>query len=65
MWSFIMLKDDLEYINVLLKEYINTKENKNAREKLDILNNINFVFRKCVIDIIVEIEKKKNIQHSN
>lgn len=58
-----MLKDDLEYINVLLKEYINTKENKNARETLDILNNINFVFRKCVIDIIVEIEK--NIKHSN
>ena len=58
-----MLKDDLEYINVLLKEYINTKENKNARETLNILNNINFVFRKCVIDIIVEIEK--NIKHSN
>ena len=58
-----MLKDDLEYINVLLKEYINTKENKNARETLDILNNINFAFRKCVIDIIVEIEK--NIRHSN
>lgn len=58
-----MLKDDLEYINVLLKEYINTKENKNARDTLDILNNINFVFRKCVIDIIVEIEK--NIKHSN
>lgn len=58
-----MLKDDLEYINVLLKEYINTKENKNARETLDILNNINFAFRKCVIDIIVEIEK--NIKHSN
>ena len=58
-----MLKDDLEYINVLLKEYINTKENKNARETLNILNNINFAFRKCVIDIIVEIEK--NIKHSN
>ena len=58
-----MLKDDLEYINVLLKEYINTKENKNTRETLNILNNINFVFRKCVIDIIVEIEK--NIKHSN
>ena len=58
-----MLKDDLEYINVLLKEYINTKENKNARDTLDILNNINFAFRKCVIDIIVEIEK--NIKHSN
>ena len=58
-----MLKDNLEYINILLKEYINTKENKNARDTLDILNNINFVFRKCVIDIIVEIEK--NIQHSN
>ena len=58
-----MLKDNLEYINILLKEYINTKENKNARETLNILNNINFVFRKCVIDIIVEIEK--NIQHSN
>ena len=58
-----MLKDNLEYINILLKEYINTKENKNARETLDILNNINFAFRKCVIDIIVEIEK--NIQHSN
>ena len=63
MWSFIMLKDDLEYINVLLKEYINTKENKNARDTLNILNNINFAFRKCVIDIIVEIEK--NIKHSN
>ena len=63
MRSFIMLKDNLEYINVLLKEYINTKENKNAREILNILNNINFAFRKCVIDIIVEIEK--NIQHSN
>ena len=63
MWSFIMLKDDLHYINVLLKEYINTKENKNARETLNILNNINFAFRKCVIDIIVEIEK--NIKHSN
>lgn len=58
-----MLKDDLEYINVLLKEYINTKENKNAREILNILNNINFAFRKCVIDIIVEIDK--NIKHSN
>ena len=58
-----MLKDNLEYINILLKEYINTKENKNARETLDILNNINFAFRKCVIDIIVEIEK--NIKHSN
>ena len=58
-----MLKDNLEYINVLLKEYINTKENKNARDTLDILNNINFAFRKCVIDIIVEIEK--NIKHSN
>ena len=58
-----MLKDNLEYINILLKEYINTKENKNARDTLDILNNINFVFRKCVIDIIVEIEK--NIKHSN
>ena len=58
-----MLKDDLEYINVLLKEYINTKENKNARETLNILNNINFAFRKCVIDIIVEIDK--NIRHSN
>ena len=58
-----MLKDDLEYINVLLKEYINTKENKNARDTLDILNNINFAFRKCVIDIIVEIDK--NIKHSN
>ena len=63
MWSFIMLKDDLHYINVLLKDYINTKENKNARETLNILNNINFAFRKCVIDIIVEIEK--NIKHSN
>lgn len=58
-----MLKDDLEYINVLLKEYINTKENKNARDTLNILNNINFAFRKCVIDTIVEIEK--NIKHSN
>lgn len=58
-----MLKDDLHYINVLLKEYINTKENKNTREILNILNNINFAFRKCVIDIIVEIEK--NITHSN
>ena len=58
-----MLKDNLEYINILLKEYINTKENKNARETLNILNNINFAFRKCVIDIIVEIEK--NIKHSN
>ena len=58
-----MLKDDLEYINVLLKEYINTKENKNARDTLNILNNINFAFRKCVIDIIVEIDK--NIRHSN